>query len=161
MAQTVRSCAATSTVRPVTNGCEQAIGTPDVADSLRSMKTRSLVIATVAGMLSLAACGGSDSSAPTTPINADVVVNALDGLKWDQPSYSAKAGDVVIAATNKSGLPHNVHLITPDGTLMDTSITIGSKGVTKSATFKVTAGTYTLICTVPGHSNMKAPLVVS
>jgi len=112
-------------------------------------------------MLSLAACGGSDSSAPTTPINADVVVNALDGLKWDQPSYSAKAGDVVIAATNKSGLPHNVHLITPDGTLMDTSITIGSKGVTKSATFKVTAGTYTLICTVPGHSNMKAPLVVS
>ena len=111
MAQTVRSCAATSTVRPVTNGCEQAIGTPNAADSLRAMKTRSLAIAAVAGMLSLAACGGSDASTPTTPINADVVVNALDGLKWDQPSYSAKAGDVVIergtrhAWSNRSGKP--------------------------------------------------------
>jgi len=125
------------------------------------MKIRSVFPAVIVGIISLTACGGSGSTSPTTPVDADVVVTALDGIKWDKADYTATAGEIVIAAKNESSLPHNLHIIDPDGVELSTNMTIASKGDVKSATITVVAGTYKLICTVPGHSNMKSTLTVS
>lgn len=125
------------------------------------MKIRSLFPAVIIGIITLTACGGSGSSSPTTPVDADVVVTAIDGIKWDKADYTASAGEIVIAAKNDSSLPHNLHIIDPDGVELSTNLTIGSKGDLKTATITVVAGTYKLICTVPGHSNMKSTLTVS
>lgn len=115
----------------------------------------------LAGALGLAACGGgSSSSGDTIPADADVVVKAVEGIKWDQSSYTATAGDVLIAAQNVSSLPHNLHIVDASGTQLPTALDLPSKG-TIQATVKLAAGEYTLICTVPGHANMKATLTVS
>jgi plastocyanin len=125
------------------------------------MKIRSVFPAVIVSIISLTACGGSGSTSPTTPVDADVVVTAIDGIKWDKADYTATAGEIVIAAKNDSSLPHNLHIIDPDGVELSTNMTIASKGDVKSATITVVAGTYKLICTVPGHSNMKSTLTVS
>ena len=116
-----------------------------------------------AGALVLAACGGDDSGSDSTsaPVDADVVVKAVDPLQWDQPTYSAQAGDVAIAVENDSSQPHNLHIVGPDQVELPLSLDIPSKGDTDTGTVSLTAGDYTLICTVPGHANMKSTLTVS
>ncbi|MEX0847354.1 MAG: sulfocyanin-like copper-binding protein [Ilumatobacteraceae bacterium] len=127
------------------------------------MTFRSLAPLVLAGALGLAACGGGggSSSSDTIPADADVVVKAIDGIKWDQSSYSATAGDVVIAAVNVSSLPHNLYIVAADGTQLPNMLDLTSKGKVATETVTLSAGEYTLICTVPGHANMKAILTVS
>ena len=127
------------------------------------MTLRSLAPLVLAGALGLAACGGgsSSSSGDTIPTDADVVVKAIEGIKWDQSSYAAKAGDVKIAAENVSSLPHNLHIVAADGTQLPDVLDLTSRGKVQTETVALTAGEYTLICTVPGHNNMKATLKVS
>lgn len=126
------------------------------------MTPRSLAPLLLAGALGLAACGGgSSSSGDTIPADADVVVKAIEGIKWDQSSYSAKAGEVKIAAENISSLPHNLHIVAPDGTELPQVIDIPGRGEVKTETVTLAAGEYILICTIPGHGNMKATLEVS
>lgn len=127
------------------------------------MTLRSLAPLVLAGALGLAACGGggSSSSGDTVPADADVVVKAIEGIKWDQSSYAAKAGDVKIAAENLSSLPHNLYIVAADGTQLPDVLDLPNKGEVKTEIVKLTAGDYTLICTIPGHANMKATLTVS
>jgi plastocyanin len=126
------------------------------------MTFRALAPLVLAGALGLAACGGgSSSSGDTIPADADVVVKAIDGIKWDQPTYSATAGEVKIAAVNVSSLPHNLYIVAADGTQLPDWLDLTSRGKVKTETITLAAGDYTLICTVPGHANMKAILQVS
>jgi plastocyanin len=126
------------------------------------MTLRFLAPLVLAGALGLAACGGgSSSSGDTIPADADVVVKAIDGIKWDQSSYSAQAGDVTIAAENVSSLPHNLHIVAADGTQLPQMIDLPNRGRVGTMTVTLAAGEYTLICTIPGHNNMKATLAVS
>jgi plastocyanin len=126
------------------------------------MTLRFLAPLVLAGALGLAACGGgSSSSGDTIPADADVVVKAIEGIKWDQPSYSAEAGEVTIAAENVSSLPHNLYIVAPDGTQLPNVIDLPNRGRVGTMTVTLAAGEYTLICTIPGHNNMKATLTVS
>jgi plastocyanin len=115
----------------------------------------------LAGTLGLAACGGdTTSSEDTVPADADLVVTALEGIKWDKSEYTSPAGTIEVALVNASSQPHNLHVIAEDGTENPVVLEIPSKGDIDVASMTLEAGTYTLICTIPGHGNMKAPLVV-
>jgi plastocyanin len=127
------------------------------------MKIRPAASALAAAALVLAACGGGDSGSDgtTAPIAADVVVKAVDPLAWDKSEYTATAGDVVIAAENDSSQPHDLKVIGPDSAQLPLDLQIPSRGDVETGTVALTAGAYTLICTIPGHANMKATLTVS
>ena len=126
------------------------------------MTIRAFAPLVLAGALGLAACGGgSSSSGDTIPADADVVVKAVEGIKWAQSSYTAAAGDVLIAAENVSSLPHNLHIVDANGTQLPNVLDLPNRGQVKTESVKLTAGEYTLICTVPGHANMKPTLTVS
>jgi plastocyanin len=128
------------------------------------MKIRLAVPAIVAGALALAACGGGGSdSGGTTPLpaDADVVVKAVDPLSWDKKEYTATAGTVVFAVENDSSQPHNLRIVDPSDTQLPGALDIPSRGDVASESVTLTAGSYTLICTVPGHTNMRSTLTVS
>jgi plastocyanin len=132
---------------------------------MRTRRLLPLASLAVAGALSLVACGDDDSdsespsSAPAAA--ADVVVTGVDGIKWDAESYSATAGDVTIMLRNQSTLPHTLAVVAADGTKVGAELKTTSNGDEETGTYPLTAGTYTIICTVPGHGAMKADLVVT
>jgi plastocyanin len=70
-------------------------------------------------------------------------------IAFDRTSLASKAGKVTIDLDNPSSLEHNV-AIAKDGAEIATSPTIG-KGKT-SVSVELDAGTYTFLCTVPGHA---------
>lgn len=108
----------------------------------------------------LVACGGGDSSSDATvPADADLVVRALDGIRWDAESYTAPAGEITVVFENASSLPHNLHFIDADGVQLPTVLDLPRRGEI-AVDMTIEAGTYTLICTIPGHGNMTATLTV-
>lgn len=127
------------------------------------MNFRLVVPAIAAGALVLAACGGggSGSDGTSAPIDADVVVTAIDPIAWDKADYTATAGEVVIAAKNNSSQPHNLHIVAPDKSQLPVALNIPSKGDVETATVTLTPGEYRLICTIPGHSSMNSALTVT
>ena len=124
------------------------------------MRTRLLPSTLIAATFVLAACGGGSSSDSTLPADTDVVVTAVEGLKWDASAYTAPAGQVSFAVTNKSSQPHNLHVLDASNTDLGMVLDIPSRGDTDTGSLTLQAGTYTLICTIPGHANMKATLTV-
>jgi plastocyanin len=125
------------------------------------MQIRFLAPLALVGALALAACGGGDSSSPGTTVAADLTVRAVDGILWDSPEYTATAGEITISVVNASTLPHNLHIVDPSGVQLPQIWDIPAKGDVANDTVTLAAGTYTLICTIPGHANMKSTLVVS
>ncbi len=132
---------------------------------IRRMRFRAAlapVAIAVASAAVLASCGGgSDSGSTGTTIPADVTVVAVEGIAWDAKDYTATAGEISIAAVNRSSLPHNLHIVDPSGTQLPQVWDIPSRGDAVNDTITLSAGTYTLICTIPGHANMKSTLTVS
>jgi plastocyanin len=126
------------------------------------MQIRRLALAplVLTGVLSLAACGSDDEESGTTSVDADLTVVAVEGLRWSQDSYEAPAGQVDIALKNSSSQPHTLAVIAADGTQSPTILEASRDGDVESGSYDLAAGTYTIICTVPGHGNMKADLVM-
>lgn len=124
-----------------------------------SMLRPALLVPAVVAGLSLAACGGDDATTGTT-VKADLVV-VSDRIAWDQPAYTATAtnGKVVIELRNDDLVGHNLHAVAADGKDSGTVLDANPKA-TDSGAFTLAPGVYTLICTIPGHSNMKATLTV-
>lgn len=117
-------------------------------------------------LLGLAACGGSNSSSTTAPADADLVVRAKPGILWDQKSYTATAtsGKLVVTLINDASQPHNLHIVGADGNDIDTSAkapAVQQSGDSKTTTFSLLPGSYRIVCKVPGHNAMDAPLTVS
>ena len=126
------------------------------------MKTRLLAPLLLAGSVALVACGGDGGSTEATiPADAGLVVNAVEGLQWDLSEYTATAGDVVVVVENTSGQPHNLHFVAADNSQLPQVLDIPQRGSIAVDTVALAAGTYTLICTIPGHANMKATLTVA
>lgn len=110
----------------------------------------------------LAACGGGGTSAPaeTLPAGA-LVVTAVSGLRFDAKSYGpVPAGQVVFGYKNEDSVRHTFVIAKGDVKVPNFKLVVAQNGSVDSGTVKLDAGTYTLICDVPGHSNMKATLTV-
>ena len=114
----------------------------------------------LAGVVALSACGGTSSASTTVPADAGLVVTAVAGIAWDAKSYTAPAGDVKVALKNDSDLVHNLVLVDSTGTQLPSKIKVNAQGDVAVATIALKSGTYTVICTVPGHANMKSTLTV-
>ena len=110
----------------------------------------------------LAACGGGGTSAPaeTVPTGA-LVVTAASGLRFDAKSYGpVPAGQVVFGYKNEDSVRHTLIIAKGDVKVPNFKLVVAQNGSVDSGPVKLDAGTYTLICDVPGHSNMKATLTV-
>lgn len=142
--------------------------------SLRVMKRRILlpaagVSALAAITMTIAACGGgdssgSDSSKPTTTLPAGAVeVDAVAGLKFDAEEYTATAtdGSVTIAYVNEDTQRHTLVVKDSDGIIIGDKLEVNKKGDLEVGTYQLAPGEYTIYCDVPGHGGMKATLTVS
>jgi plastocyanin len=116
--------------------------------------------------LSIAGCGssssgGSNGGGATLPADT-VVIKAIEGIAWDAKTYTATAvgGKVSIAIENDSSLPHNLHLLDSNNVDVGLALSAQGRGDVKSDDYPLAPGTYQVICTVAGHSNMKATLTV-
>jgi plastocyanin len=119
-------------------------------------------------LLSLAAIGlvlpacSSSSSAPaeTLPVDTDLEVHAIAGLKFDKTSYEVEAGDINVGYINEDSIRHTL-VVVQDGTVVSGfELKVNKKGDIDSGSVTLAAGNYILFCTVPGHQNMKADLTV-
>jgi plastocyanin len=111
----------------------------------------------------LAACGGGGgTSAPaeTLPAGA-LVVTAVSGLRFDAETYGpVTAGDIVFGYQNEDSIRHTLIIAKDDTKVPNSKLVIAKKGDVDSGSVTLDAGTYTLICDVPGHGNMRASLTV-
>lgn len=126
------------------------------------MNFRTLLLAPLFAA-SLVACGsGGGGSAATIPANA-TVITAIEGIAWDAKTYTAQSvdGKVLLALRNSSSLPHDLHLLNAQNVDQGVALQTKGKGDTHTLSYTLGAGTYTVICTIAGHGNMKATLTVS
>jgi plastocyanin len=148
------------------------------------MKKAFAIGALVVAAIALVACGGSDnnstSTAATTTSGGGGKANAAGGggggggggstlkisadpsgaFKFDTTSLSAKAGSDTFDFTNDSPIDHNFTIETSGGDEVAATPTFA--GGTKSVTADLKPGTYTFLCTIPGHAEggMKGTLTV-
>ena len=110
----------------------------------------------------LAACGGGGTSAPAETVPADAfVVTAVSGLRFDAESYGPiTAGPIVFGYKNEDSIRHTLILAKGDLKVPNFKLVVDESGSVDSGAVTLDAGTYTIICDVPGHSNMKATLTV-
>lgn len=128
------------------------------------MTTRRLLTSIVlaAGLVGLTACGGgSSSSGNTAPADADVVVRAVDGIAWNSQQYTAAAGEVTIYGVNDSAVAHNLYVLDESETPVGDFIDLPRRGDEGTRVFTLEAGTYRIVCKIPGHANMNSALTVS
>lgn len=115
-----------------------------------------------ASLLLLAACGGSGTSAPAETVPAGAtVIKAVPSLRFDAAKYGpVPAGEVTFGYVNEDSVRHTL-LIAKDNTKVPNfKLVIAQKGSVDSGAVTLEAGVYTLLCDVPGHSNMRATLTV-
>jgi uncharacterized cupredoxin-like copper-binding protein len=130
---------------------------------MTNIRTGGLLISLgVAGLLTVAACGGSSggSSGDTIPAGAQVI-EALD-IKFDKKDYAAPAGEVTVAYESKGQQVHTLVVYDKDDKVVGDTLKV-NPGQTELGTYDLPAGTYTLICDIPGHkeAGMVATLTTS
>lgn len=128
---------------------------------LKLFRVSTVALVATAGF-ALVGCGGGDSApADTLPAEVGLTVTAVPSIRWDAADYTATAGDVVIGLVNEDSVRHTL-IIAKDGTkIPDFKLVAGKKGAVDSGSITLDAGTYQLLCDVPGHQNMKATLTVN
>ena len=122
-----------------------------------SLVLTSLVVLGIA----LPACSSSSSTpAETLPATTDLEVHAISGLKFDKTSYEVGAGDISVGYINEDSIRHTL-VVVQDGTKVSGfELKVNQNGDIDSGSVTLAAGSYILLCTVPGHQNMKADLTV-
>jgi uncharacterized cupredoxin-like copper-binding protein len=123
----------------------------------------------------VAGCGGSSKAsssahgASTIPANTagpssattlSIAADPAGQLKFDKSSLTAKEGTVTINFTNQAPLGHNF-TIELNGKVLAATPTF--QGATKTLKVGLRPGTYTFLCTVPGHAaaGMKGTLTIT
>lgn len=103
--------------------------------------------------------GGSGGTIPATATR----IKAEDGITWDAKTYTATVvdGKVTISLTDNSSLPHNLHLLDADNVDVGIALNVEGKGDVHTGSVTLQPGSYQVICTIPGHGNMKATLTVA
>jgi plastocyanin len=101
---------------------------------------------------SSAAAPAASSSAPAAGAAAgpvDVAADPTGLLKFDKTAITVKAGNDTFNFANASPLPHNFTIQQNGKTLAATPTFSGGS---KSFSVALKPGTYTFLCTVPGHA---------
>jgi plastocyanin len=116
----------------------------------------------VAPLLATACGGGETGSAGTVPANPNLRVIAED-IKFDQETYSVPAGEVRIAYDSNGQQVHS--MVFQDATgenIPDFRLQV-APGKEVGGTLNLAAGSYTMICDIPGHeaAGMVATVTVS
>lgn len=126
---------------------------------LRS-RTRTLLLG-ASLLATVAACGGGSSApAETVPAGA-LVVKAVPTLRFDAAEYGpVPAGEITFGYVNEDSVRHTLIIAQDDQKVPNFKLVINKKGSADSASVTLEAGTYTLICDVPGHNKMRATLTV-
>ena len=127
----------------------------------RFAKSSLALIPVVALVVALGACSSSTSApAETLPVDTDLEVLAVSGLKFDKINYEVVAGDVTVGYINEDSIRHTL-VVVQDGTVVSGfELKVNKNGDIDSGSVTLAAGNYVLFCTVPGHQNMKADLTV-
>jgi plastocyanin len=90
-----------------------------------------------------------------------MVVKAVSGLRFDKESYGpVKAGEVLIGYSNEDSIRHTLILAKDNMKVPNYKLVIAKKGDVDSGSVTLEAGSYQVICDVPGHANMRATLTV-
>jgi len=120
------------------------------------------IFAALIAVFALSACGGGSSApAETIPSDAGLIVKNVKSIRFDKSEYSATAGNVKVVTVNEDTVRHTL-LIVQDGVkLPNFKLVVAQEGAIDVGEINLAAGSYTLICDVPGHQNMKATLTVS
>jgi len=113
--------------------------------------------------LVLAACGGgedgsSEASSGGSGETADGVLRVVgqDDLRWDVEELTAQAGTVEFELVCEEAVNHN--LVIDE---LDEEVAECPPGETARGSIELEPGTYTYVCTVPGHeSTMRGELTV-
>lgn len=115
----------------------------------------------LASLAILAACG-SGTSAPTETLPADaLVIKAVPSIRFDAAKYGpVPAGEVLIGYQNLDSVRHTLILAKDGEKVANFKLVVNQKGNIDSGAVTLEKGTYSVICDVPGHSNMKATLEV-
>ncbi len=135
----------------------------EVICRFRHMSRRFTPLAVIASLALLGACGGgSGTPASTVSIPTDaLLVKAVASIRFDAKEYGpVPAGEVTIGYVNEDTVRHTL-ILAKDGTKVPNfKLNIAKKGSSDVGSVTLEAGTYSLLCDVPGHQNMKATLVV-
>jgi len=125
------------------------------------LSLRTIFVALIA-VFALSACGGGSSApAETIPSDAGLIVKNVKSIRFDKSEYSAAAGNVKVVTVNEDTVRHTL-LVVQDGVkLPNFKLVVAQEGAIDVGEINLAAGSYTLICDVPGHQNMKANLTVS
>ena len=88
-------------------------------------------------------------------------MKAVSGLRFDMENYGpVKAGEVLIGYSNEDSIRHTLILAKDNTKVANYKLVVAKKGDVDSGSVTLEAGTYQVICDVPGHANMKATLTV-
>jgi plastocyanin len=100
---------------------------------------------------------GSSTSGKSTTLHLQA--DPSGALRFDKQTLTAPVGKVTIVMANPSPLQHDIAI---EGNGVDVTGPIVSKGGTSTVTADLQPGTYTFLCTVPGHADagMKGTLTV-
>ena len=117
-------------------------------------------LAAVAVAVALSACSSSSATPETLPATVDLEVRAVAGLKFDKSAYEATAGDIEVGYVNDDTIRHTLVVIEGDTKVGTFELQVNKRGDTDFGSINLPAGSYVLLCTVPGHQSMKADLTV-
>jgi cytochrome c oxidase subunit II len=104
--------------------------------------------------LVLLGCGGGGDGDGS--VDGVLRVVGQDNLQWDVTELSAPAGTITFELTCEPGVNHNL-VIDETGE----QVAACAPGATSTGSVELEAGTYTYVCTVPGHEvTMRGVLAV-
>ena len=107
-----------------------------------------------------AGCSSSSATPDTVPAGTNLEVRAVSGLRFDKTAYEVAAGESLVAYVNDDTIRHTLVVVKDGTTVSGFDLHVNRKGDVDSGSVTLEAGTYELICTVPGHQSMKAELTV-
>ena len=107
-----------------------------------------------------AGCSSSSATPDTVPAGTNLEVRAVSGLRFDKTAYEVAADESLVAYVNDDTIRHTLVAVKDGTTVSGFELQVNKKGDVDSGSVTLEAGTYELICTVPGHQSMKAELTV-
>jgi plastocyanin len=114
-----------------------------------------LTLVAAAFVVSACAGGGADAQPVDVPEGALGVVGT-DRLEFVPETLEATAGEVTFALTCEGGVNHNLVIDETDEVVAECR-----RGQTGVGTVELEPGTYTYVCTIPGHERtMRGTLTV-